>query len=459
MPAASETESIATPTAPGCELRTAAWHGDYPLHLEFPKGWRVTTYWPRTPPRLSDAQILECLENPIGQPPIRELCKGKSRPLILVDDANRPTPAARILSPLLNQLEAAGIPRAQVTILVAGGSHGTSHPQSVLLKVGQAMVNSCRILVHDPYRNTRQIGTTSFGTPVHVNRDVAAADFVMGIGGVYPNNTAGFGGGAKLALGALDVRVISQLHRKHEGVGWGSQGGANPFRRDLEEIAEMIGLKTLITAHVDANRELVRLRCGDYRLYYNEEVAFAHEAFNAPKPGAADVVISNAFPNDLSLTFIHMKGVNPLRYAAAGASRIVLGACTEGEGFHGVYPIVRVPLFHEQRDRLRRISLMSLHEMARKAAGKVSRKLRGNGSLPATTRPAAAQAKPAEAEPKNPIWLYRTGRHPDVFPSPVRGIRAVNDWQEIVQIVRKEQCGRDNLNVVIYPCAPLQVLE
>jgi nickel-dependent lactate racemase len=440
------------------ELRIGAWYGDVPVPLEFPSRWKVTTHWPRTPSPLSEAGIRECLEEPIGQPRIRELCRGKSHPLILVDDVNRPTPAARIIPLVLREFDAAGIPRSKVTILVARGSHGEPRPESTLLKVGREAASTCRVRLHDPYRFTAKIGKTTQGTPVLVNKDVIAADFVMGIGGVYPNNTAGFGGGAKLALGVLDIRVISQLHRKHQGMGWGVQGPANSFRQDLEEIARMIGLDTMIIAHVDADRELVRLRCGDFRLYYDEEVAFCREAFRAPKPEQADVVISNAFPNDLSLTFIHMKGVYPLRYAAPGASRIALGACSEGEGFHGVYPIVRIPAFHEQRDRLRRISLMSPGEMAGKIARKIARKFRSHGSATAGPGPQAAASPPA-ANPKNPIWLYRTGDHSDALPSPVHGIYTVCDWRAILESVGKEQGGRDDLRVVVYPCAPLQILE
>ena len=442
------------------KLRTGAWYGDSPIQLEFPSRWKLATHWPRTPPRLSDLEILECLENPVGQPPIRELCRGKKRPLILVDDVNRPTPAARIIRHLLKQFDAAGIPASKVTILIARGSHGAPQPESMLLKVGRDVAAVCRVLLHDPYRGNVKIGKTSFGTPVHVSKHVPQSDFVVGIGGVYPNNTAGFGGGAKLALGVLDIRVISQLHNKHTGVGWGNVGRDNTFRQDLEEIARIIRLESLMVAHVDADRELVRMRCGDYRRYYDEEVAFARESFRAPKPGNADVVISNAFPNDLSLTFVQMKGIYPLRYAAPGASRIVLAACSEGEGFHGVYPVVHKSRFHEQYDRLRRISLLSPGEMGKKVVGKVARSFRANGSrVPAAGGGAKAQAESPDITPKNPIWLYRTGTHLDILPSPVRGIRTLSDWGQVLDMVRQEQGGREDLNVVVYPCAPLQVLE
>jgi nickel-dependent lactate racemase len=438
------------------QLRTAAWHGDAAIRLEFPSGWNITTHWPRTPAPLTDGQILERLENPVGQPRIRELCKGKKRPVILVDDVNRPTPAARIIPSVLKEFSASGIPSSSVTIVMARGSHGAPASESMLLKVGQEAATSCRLTLHDPYRNTARIGRTSFGTPVHVNRDVLNSDFVMGISGVYPNNTAGFGGGVKLALGVLDIRVISQLHRKHKGAGWGAQDGENNFRKDLDEIARMIGLQTMITGHVDANRELVRATSGDFRLYYKSEVAFAREAFRAPKPTGADVVISNAFPNDLSLTFVHMKGVYPLRHAPPEASRIVLGACSEGEGFHGVYPIVRTPLLHEQRDRLRRISLMTTGEMAKKIAGKLTRVFRP--PRPEISAPSVA-GKTEARKAKNPIWMYRTGVQRNGLPPTLRGMRILHNWDEILNRVREEQGGRDNLNVVVYPCAPLQVIE
>jgi lactate racemase len=457
LPFSAEIE-VGTGTAPSQQkLRTGAWYGDLPLELNFPREWKLTVHWPKTPPPLNDERILEPLENPVGQARVRELCRGKSRPLIIIDDVNRPTPAAPFLRFLLQEFRAAGIPSSAVTILVARGSHGEPKKDSMLQKLGEEAFSSCRVLLHDPYHHTVKIGKTSLGTPVHVNKEVPRADFLVGIGGIYPNNTAGFGGGAKLALGVLDVRVISLLHRKHKGVGWGSQGPENNFRKDIEEIARMIGLHTQITAHVNADRELVRVRCGDYRLYYGEEVAFARGAFVAPKPRGADVVISNAFPNDLSLTFIHMKGLYPLRHASPGASRIVLGSCPEGEGFHGVYPIVRMPFLHEQRDRLRRISLLSASEMAGKIRSKIRAKLAAR--RPADTVAPLTASQPGANKPKNPIWFYRTGTHTDVLPPQVRGMRAVMRWEKVLEIVRKEQGDRRDLNVVIYPCAPLQVLE
>ena len=58
----------------------------------------------------------------------------------------------------------------------------------------------------------------------------------MGIGGVYPNYTAGFGGGSKLVLGVLGYRSIKDLHFRHRGMGWGRHEEGDPLRTDLNEI-------------------------------------------------------------------------------------------------------------------------------------------------------------------------------------------------------------------------------
>ena len=153
------------------------------------------------------------------------------------------------------------------------------------------------------------MGKTSSGLPVMVNKQVAAADVVVGIGGVYPSRKAGFGGGSKLALGVLGYRSIMGLHCDRPQLRWGANGVASAVRQDLDDIARIIGLRTVINLHLDGDRNVVRLACGDHFQFYADEVAFARQAFMAPPPRDADVVIANAYPNDLSLTFARKKGL------------------------------------------------------------------------------------------------------------------------------------------------------
>jgi lactate racemase len=430
------------------ELRTAAWYGDRPLTLAFPEDWRLRILAPQTPPPLPEEEIAEALERPVGQPPIRELARGRSRPLVVIDDLTRPTPAECVLPAVLRQLAEAGIPSGSVSILIASGAHGPAERGAMEKKVGPQAARSCRLLAHDHKGDLLRVGRTSFGTPVIVNREVSNSDFVLGIGGIYPQHSTGFGGGSKLAMGVLGTRSISALHYRHKSMA-GSYETDNDFRRDLDQVARLIGLEVTISMQIDANREPIRVVSGDPARYYDEEVAFAKRAYRAPPPGAADLVISNAYPIDVSLTFMRSKGVIPLLYAAPHASRIIVSACPEGIGHHALFPFMDPPRLFRQR-HIARVAVNAPGALPGKVAGRVARRIRrgrsqNGGPVGETTR-------------RSPIWLHPPGRPDASLPREIPGMRAVYSWHEALAKVHEEQGRRQELNVVIYACAPLQVI-
>ena len=420
------------------ELRTAAWHGDRVVELDLPPTWDGEVFRPDTPPPLTDADVAGALERPVAQAPIRELARGKERPVVVVDDLTRPTPVDRVLTHLLHQFEAGGIPRARVSIVIATGAHPPPPSDGVHRKLGDS--RGCRVMVHDCTRDLTRVGRTSFGSPVLVNRDVAASDFIVGIGGIYPQHSTGFGGGSKLALGVLGKSSIIRLHYGHESAE-GSYDVENDFRRELDEIAGMIGLGTMISVHVDADRRIVRLTAGDRAASYAGEVAFARRVYRAPVPGDADVVISNAYPVDGSLTFVRSKGLIPLLHADRAASRVAIASCSEGVGHHGLFPFVT-------GSRLQ-------------PAIQVWRRARTRpGDFPARVARAVGRRWAGARSVERPgILLYRPDAEGSALPKSIPGMREVRTWSEVVRAVEREQVVRKRLRVVVYACAPLQVLE
>lgn len=435
-------------------LRTGAWYGDRELRLRFPDTWRVSVLRPDTPPPLTGDQIADALRQPVGQPPISELARGCRRALVILDDLTRPTPAERMLPPLLRQLEEAGVEAADVTLMMGSGTHGPPPGDAMEKKVGRQVASSCRVAVHDDRRNLVKVGRTSFGTPVLVDREVIDSDFVVGIGGIYPQHSTGFGGGSKLALGVLGRRSIAHLHYRHPSMR-GSYETDNDFRRDLDEVARMIGLRTTIGFHLDSSREAVRVVSGDHELYYTEAVAFSKQVYKAPLPGDADVVVSNAYPMDVSLTFMRSKGVIPLTHAAPGASRILIAACPEGVGHHGLFPFMNGPRFARER-HLARTVLITPGSVPRKLKRKVVRTVRRQARAKSNSD---ASSSPPRAPARHPIWLYAPADGGSDLPDAIPGMRAVASWEDTVRRVAGEQVGRKDLRVAIYACAALQVLE
>jgi nickel-dependent lactate racemase len=431
-------------------LRTGVWYGDFMLAVPIPPSWDVDVFTPSVGKPLTDKQIVARLEAPVRQATIRELCRGKARPVVIVDDLNRPTPASRIMPALLRQFKDAGIAPQNVAIVMASGAHGSPAAHAFAKKVGAKAAALCKLHVHDCKRNLVNMGRTSFGTPVLVNKAVADSDFLVGIGGLYPNHTTGFGGGSKLALGVLGFSSIATLHYRHHSVGWGAPNSLSSFRRELDEIAQLIGLNTTVSLLLNADREVVDVRCGNHRAYYTDLLGLAKEAYRAPTPDdRTDVVISNAYPTDLSLTFARMKAFHLLNAAPLHASRIAIASCSEGLGFHALFPFMNASKYHRQRMMAMhaRMLLGEPNELARRVVARLARQR-------SFRRRASAPAKP--------IWLFRPGgadtAHLPALPAQIPGIRVTSSWDEVVEAVSREQGDHSVLQVKVYGCASMQWL-
>jgi hypothetical protein len=220
----------------------------------------------------------------------------------------------------------------------------------------------------------------------------------------------------------------------------------NDFRADLAEIARMVGLRWTVMVHVNARREIVRLVSGDPEQAYPAAAAFARERYAAPLPGDADVVVSNAYPMDISATFMRSKGVIPLNHAAPGASRLLLAACPEGVGHHGLFPLQPPTGRRRLRQRVEMIRARGWREVARLAVSLARRPFRARAPAPTGPR-------------RQPILMFQTIDPPTALPRSLPGMRVVETWSDVLDTIRAQQSGRDGLRVVVYPCAPLQVFE
>ena len=442
-------------------LGTAAWYGDLRFALPVPRDWNVTVHEPVLPPPLGADEIAGAIRAPVGAPPLRELASGAARVAVVVDDLTRPTPVASILPVVLDELDVAGVDRTGVTVVVATGTHGRASADAIARKLGDA-ARGCRTIAHDDRAGGVRAGRTSRGTTVVVDRVVAAADLVIGIGGVYPQHSTGFGGGSKIVLGVLNRSTIAQLHFRHPSMD-GRYTVENAFRADLDEIADLVGLRWSVLAHVDAGRRIVRLVAGDPRRTYPGAASFSRTAFAAPPPGDADVVIANAYPIDTSATFMRSKGIIPLLHARSGASRVLLAACPEGIGHHGLFPFETPTRVGAVRRRITMTRARGWPEVVRLARAVAVRGSRAAGRrLHARTGPTTAVPSPHRLPPAHPILMLRTidgASAPGDLPASLPGMRVLRSWMDVVDQVRAEQAGTQRLDVVVYACAPLQVFE
>ena len=116
--------------------------------------------------------IKKALENPIKSRRLSEIVNPDSRVAIIVSDVTRPTPTAKILPPLLDELYLGGAKNENITIVFALGLHRLQTEEECRQLVGEEIFEKIRCIQHDRKR-CRLIGETSFGTPVEVFEEVA----------------------------------------------------------------------------------------------------------------------------------------------------------------------------------------------------------------------------------------------------------------------------------------------
>jgi hypothetical protein len=149
-------------------------------------------------------------------------------------------------------------------------------------------------------------------------------------------------------------------------------------------------------------------------------------------------VVANAYPMDLSLTFLRSKAITPLLRAAPGSSRVLIAGCPEGIGRHGLYPFLDRGLAVRLRHLYRHL-LVHPRQVPKAAMSRAARRLQ-----PTSFRPLSG-----------PIWLYTQNAALSMRSS--RPFRVTDSWEVILGRIRMEQAGR-RLRVALYPCSPLKVL-
>ena len=193
-------------------------YGRQGLPLSFPDNWNVTILSKKRMPALPDpaAAVSAALASPLGSATLREEARGCATACILICDITRPVPNALVLRPLVEELLAAGVKAAHVTLLVATGLHRPCTEAELGQIIGDEWVRErVRVLNHLARSDADHTlaGTTRRGIPVRLDRRFLEADIRIAVGLVEPHFMAGWSGGRKLILpGIAHADTISAFH-------------------------------------------------------------------------------------------------------------------------------------------------------------------------------------------------------------------------------------------------------
>lgn len=319
---------------PLVELR----YGSGTLSLEVPGGNLRGILLPREARGAADeeAEIRRALAHPTGTPRLRDMnLKGK-RLVIMVSDITRPSPTSKLLPPLLEELEEAGVRDEQILIVFGMGIHRPHTPEERKKLLGEALYQRLASLDSSAVTDYHFYGTTTRGTPIEIIRPVAEADFRIVTGNIEYHYFVGYSGGAKAIMpGASSRRSIQHNHslQFEPGARAGSYED-NPVRQDIEEIGQRVGIHFMLNVVLNEKKEIVQAVAGDVREAHRVGRQVVDRMYRVGIPEKADIVIASAgsFPKDVNL-YQAQKALENASYAVKDGGIIILVAqCREGMG-------------------------------------------------------------------------------------------------------------------------------
>ncbi len=291
---------------------------------------------------LSDptAAIEAALDAPAAGPPLSAVIAGKKSAAISVCDITRPAPNPIVLPPLLKRLEAGGIPRENISILIATGLHRAATDAEIRHIVSPEIAANYTILNHDARRREqhRHLGVTRSGTPVWIDERFIAADLHLSLGFIEPHLMLGFSGGRKLvAPGLAAQETIKELHSSRFMRDPRSREGSiddNPLHAELLEIASLARHDFLIDVSLSHDRRIAAVFAGEPAGAHRAGVDWVRNSLTQHLDQPADAVITTGGGHPLDMTFYQcIKGITAAENMVRRGGRILMvGACSEGVG-------------------------------------------------------------------------------------------------------------------------------
>lgn len=273
--------------------------------FEVPDKNLMGVFAPKTMPKVDEEKALRHgFANPIGAPRLRDAARGKKNVLVLIDDATRETPTARILPHVLEELHAGGIADEKIEFLQAPGTHRPMTEAELRVKLGD---HFGKYKVHEHHYDREidlhDFGNTRDGTRVTANKIITQFDFVTGVGSIVPHRVKGFSGGAKLMFPGAAGREIMErnqweasMHMSETVMGVPE----NPMRLRMEEAARMAGFDYLVNVVYDIGpgKKVVGCYTGDIVAAHREGCKKSREVYAVHLPTRADVVVIDSHSAD-----------------------------------------------------------------------------------------------------------------------------------------------------------------
>ena len=280
--------------------------------------------------------IKRALDNPLGTKRLREMVAAQkdAKIVVVVDDHTRAAPTELMLDSITAEI---GENRTDmITLLVACGTHKPPTAED-LKKILGTYATQFRSELHDCDANDLiDVGTTTRGTPVMLNRNYVDADVKILTGDITLHYYAGFGGGRKSILPGVSSRETIQKNHallidEHART---ANLDHNPIHQDMTEAASFCPPDFVLNVVAAGDGSIVDAYAGEMTAVFQRGVEVAKGLFCRDISELFDVLIVSAggFPKDRNLYQASKAIENSYRAVKPGGALILVAECSEGIG-------------------------------------------------------------------------------------------------------------------------------
>ena len=280
--------------------------------------------------------LFEALNNPVDSRNFDDFICGNEPILIIINDATRPTPSARIIDLLWDKIE-----NKNIKFLVATGAHRAPSKDEYLELFGDHFRElEKKIFSHDSKNEAGNVfvGVTKNGTEVFFNKLVIETEKIVYITSVEPHYFAGYTGGAKSFLPGISG--YETIERNHElalnATAKALVTEGNPVRDDIKEAYDCIAKdKQIFSIQTVLNKDhkIYYCACGETHKAFKLACEKAKDVFSVEIRDRADIVVAVApYPMDIDL-YQSQKAIDNSKLALnPNGILILVSSCRKGVG-------------------------------------------------------------------------------------------------------------------------------
>ena len=263
------------------------------------------------------------------------------KPLVVVNDAFRPTPTGQVLSQIRKWY-----PEFQADYIVACGNHPPPDEDDLAsIFMGFERPDDARVYFHNSrdIDSMVEIGDVD-GEKLCLNRRLFEYPAVIIIGSVEPHYFAGYTGGRKSLIPGL---ANLDINRRNHALAVSEDARplrlkGNPVAEDLDRLIAMVKLPVLLSIQVVAGRRQKIIDCfaGPLRNSFEDAVSVAEQVYSFECSRQFDLVIAEMRPPlDRNLYQLQKAIENTAATVRDGGTLLAVSECREGIGNKEFYEL------------------------------------------------------------------------------------------------------------------------